>query len=170
MELRTELDRVSSLYHEIRQKLEDSISKNARIDQLEVEVQMYKDAAKQTSVESQSIAISASEAVERSVKTTQDKHNLLRSLQNAESELGSCKNDNQRVKAELSEERQKHKVTYLEKLSAERKASELLTAKSKSDAAMDEVSSMDYPNTFNVHISNQTHDCVNILVVTVVFT
>ncbi len=78
-----------------------------------------------------SIAISASEAVERSMKSAHDKHNILRSLQNVESDLQSCKYELQRSLDELSHEKQRYKGAYIEKLAAERKAAELVASKSK---------------------------------------
>jgi septal ring factor EnvC (AmiA/AmiB activator) len=78
-----------------------------------------------------SVAMSASEAVERNVRNAHDKHLLLNELKQLESNLQLSQKEIQRQKDDLKAERQKHKTTYLEKLAAERKVSELLVAKSR---------------------------------------
>ena len=78
-----------------------------------------------------SIAQSAADAQERNTKNIHDKLNYMRSLQNSENDLLACQLEVRRLKDELNEERQKLKSTYLEKLTTERKSSELIAAKSR---------------------------------------
>jgi septal ring factor EnvC (AmiA/AmiB activator) len=75
--------------------------------------------------------MSASEAVERNVRNAHDKHQLLNEMKQLEANLLLHSKEIQRQKEDLHLERQKHKATYLEKLSAERKVSELLVSKSR---------------------------------------
>ncbi len=56
LELRSELDRLSSKYHDVCHKLEETVGQTARIEQLEEEIQMYKETAKAAALESQTLA------------------------------------------------------------------------------------------------------------------
>lgn len=53
LELRTELERMALAQHDMTQKLENALQRAARVEQLEEEVTMYRDAAKMTALESQ---------------------------------------------------------------------------------------------------------------------
>ena len=139
LELRTENDKINSKNLETLQKMEDLARKANRVDQLEEEVQMYKDTARMVAVESQSVALSASEAAERSVKSAHDKNNILRDLRNHEIEIRNLKSELNGLKQELADEKAKHKLTHLEKLSSERKAAEFLASKSRLEAIVDDL-------------------------------
>ena len=81
------MDKLTVTYHENLQKLEVVMKKATRVEQLEEEVKLYRDAAHSTAMESQSISISASEAIERSEKSTHEKQLILRDLKHVETEL-----------------------------------------------------------------------------------
>ena len=53
VELRTELDRANSRYHDASRRLEEARSVSVKIAQLEEEVQMYRDTARAAAVETQ---------------------------------------------------------------------------------------------------------------------
>jgi chromosome segregation ATPase len=142
LDLRTELDIVTNKYHETSQRLEDVGRKAARIEQLEDEIEIYRDTAKISAVENHSVSLSASEAVERSVKTLHEKNIILRDLRTAEIELQATKSELLTKTEELQTEKHKHKVTTLEKLSAERKAAELLAVKAKVESELDSMSQL----------------------------
>lgn len=74
--------------------------------------------------------------MERSVRTSHDKHVLLSHVRQLESDLLQSGRDIQRFKDEIAEERQKHKALYMEKISAERKAAELLVAKARAEVSI----------------------------------
>lgn len=139
LDLRTELDSITSTYHDTCQKLETSLKKCARVDQLEEEVAMYRDAAHSTAMESQSVAMSASEAVERSEQSIHEKHLILRDLKAVENELSRVTAQNARINEEYQLEKIKCKKYHVEKLAAERKASELLAGKARAEAVLDEL-------------------------------
>ena len=80
-----------------------------------------------------SVALTASEAVERSVRNAHDKHVLLSNLKQAEINVQTSQKEVLRNREELAQEKQKHKATYLEKLTAERKASELIVGKARAE-------------------------------------
>ena len=128
------------------------MKKATRVEQLEEEVKLYRDAAHSTAMESQSISISASEAIERSEKSTHEKQLILRDLKHVETEL-QTKNimvnfslvvlflisfiivivQLTRIQDELNLEKVKYKKMHVEKLAAERRASELIAAKSRAE-------------------------------------
>lgn len=75
--------------------------------------------------------MSASEAVERSVKTSHERHILESTLKQVEDDLLKAQREIKRYCDEIHEEKQKYKSLYLEKLAAERKSSELLVSKAR---------------------------------------
>jgi len=139
LELRTENDKLNSKNLETLQRIEDLARKANRVDQLEEEIQMYKDTARMVAIESQSVALSASEAAERSVKSAHDKNNILRDLRTYEIEIRNLKSELNIIQQELSDEKAKHKLTHLEKISSERKAAEFLASKSRLEAIVDDL-------------------------------
>lgn len=137
LELRSELDRVNGRYHETSQRLEDATGRAARVEHLEEEILLLRDTAKVSAVESQSIAMSASDAMERSVRSLHEIHTRTSDLRRVELELQAAMKEVTRLKEELAEEKVRHKNTYIERLAAERKAAELTAAKSRLEVEQD---------------------------------
>ena len=79
------------------------------------------------------MAVSASEATERSIRIEHDKHAILRDLSRVEKDLHLARDEVLRIKEELTEEKLRYRKLHLEKLAVERKAAEGFAALSRSE-------------------------------------
>ena len=75
--------------------------------------------------------MSVTDAIERAQKCEHENQNLLRTQRNLENELRSIQSANKRLKEDLMEEKKKHRGVHVDKLSAERKLTELLAEKTR---------------------------------------
>jgi septal ring factor EnvC (AmiA/AmiB activator) len=78
-----------------------------------------------------SVALSASEAVERSLISSHERHNILHDLNRTQTELESCKAELSRQKEEINQLRDKIKSFNMSKLASDRKVAETMTANSR---------------------------------------
>eukprot|EP01038_Epipyxis_sp_PR26KG_P006650 gene6650-9129_t len=157
MELRSEIDKISNKYFETNRKLEESLRKATRVDQLEEEVQMYKEMAKNVTEESQNFALSASEAVERSIKYAHEKQNILHGLSQVEADLHNVRLENQRLKDELNTMREKMRGFHSSKLTSDKKASELAGINSRLEANIEDLKQQLEIHTLDLDKSKRIH-------------
>lgn len=75
--------------------------------------------------------MSISEAVERSIKYSHEKHNIMHDLHRVESELQSAKEEIVREKEEVMTLREKMKLFHSGKILADKKVAENLAANSR---------------------------------------
>lgn len=137
-DLRAELDKLNVKYHQLVQKHDDLLLQSGRVEQLEAEVEMYKEMARNITAESQTMALTASEITERNLKSTHEKQNLLQELHNAEVELHSSKLESQRLREEINSLRDKLKQFHTNKLSSDKRATELLAVNAKLEASLED--------------------------------
>jgi chromosome segregation ATPase len=123
-DLRSSLDKALTEQYALVNQLELARRKGGRVEQLEEEVAMYRDAVKLVAVENKSAVMSVSEAVERTQKCEHENQNLIRKVRNFENENRLNQTELKRVKEELVEEKKKHRGVHVDKLSVERKIAE----------------------------------------------
>lgn len=139
LDLRTEIERLTVQYHDNQARHEELLKKASRVDQLEEEVRLYKECVTSNGMENDAIHTSYSEALERSEKSSHEKHLILRDLKTVELENESLQTKLTQLTDELNLEKAKYKKMHIDKLAAERRCSELLASRSKAEAALDEV-------------------------------
>lgn len=86
-----------------------------------------------------SVAIAASEAVDRTAKHSHERQQLLQELHTVQTELLSAQTEIRRLKEEVSSLTDKLKQAHSEKMQADKKASEMYAATSKTEAALEDV-------------------------------
>ena len=84
-----------------------------------------------TSLPTYSAALSISEALERSVKYSHEKHSIMHDLHRVESELQSAKSEITKDKEEILSLREKMKGFHSSKILADKKVAESLAANSR---------------------------------------
>ena len=136
-DLRSELEKLTVDYHDSQSKYEGALKKCSRVDQMEEEVKIYKECLTSSSMESTAVQLSYNEVLERSEKSTHEKQLILRDLKTVEIENENYRVGLARLQEELQEEKVRFKKMHVEKLAAERRCSELLASKSKSEAVLD---------------------------------
>ena len=139
-DLRGEVERVAAAHQNTLTKLEEASRKAALCDQLEEQVQIYKESAKMSAVETYTVATTASEAQGRSQRIAHEKEASQRELRTTKSELVAARAEAVRLRDELLTERQVTRDRQLEKLSSERKAAELIAVKSRLETSLDSMS------------------------------
>jgi hypothetical protein len=146
-DLRKEVDRVTSLYHDSVRRCDDLTLQASRADALQEEIELYKETAKAISQESQTMALTASEVAERSVKATHERHSMLQALQSSQTALHSAQAEVDRMKSEILELKDKVKQYHAAKLQADKRVTEISAINARLEASME---------TFQQQFDNQT--------------
>ena len=139
-ELRAELERATDAHTKAEAKLEENTRRAALVEQYEQEVQMYREAAKTSAMETHSAVATASEAQGRTERLGHEKEMAHRRLRQAESDLVSAKAQIDRLKEEITATRRECRQRHLEKLAAERTAAEHLATISRLEGESDTAS------------------------------
>ncbi|CAE7832667.1 unnamed protein product, partial [Symbiodinium microadriaticum] len=137
-DLRTQLDTTTTNLHEVNQRLSDAKSRLLRMDELQEEVELYKETAKKVAIESHSVVTSASEAQERSERTAHEMHIRLRDLKSAEAELHSLRLERTKLLEDIDSAKVRVREMSLEKMGAERRLSEQIAKCARIEAVVDE--------------------------------
>ena len=81
-----------------------------------------------------SVAVSASDAIQRNEKMSQEKHNIMRELMQLESNIKNLNVENSQLKELLESEKSRCRTLHIEKLAAERKTAELIANRTRNEA------------------------------------
>lgn len=136
-DLRKEVDRVTALYHDAVRRCDDLTLQASRVEALQEEIELYKETARAISQESQTMALTASEVAERSVKATHERHGMLQALQASQTALHSTQAEFERVRSENTEMKEKVKQYHSAKLQADKRVTEISATNARLEAAME---------------------------------
>lgn len=136
-DLRKEVDRVTALYHDAVRRCDDLTLQASRVEALQEEIELYKETARAISQESQTMALTASEVAERSVKATHERHGMLQALQASQTALHSTQAELERVRNENTEMKEKVKQYHSAKLQADKRVTEISATNARLEASME---------------------------------
>lgn len=136
-DLRKEVDRVTALYHDAVRRCDDLTLQASRVEALQEEIELYKETARAISQESQTMALTASEVAERSVKATHERHGMLQALQASQTALHSTQAELERVRSENTEMKEKVKQYHSAKLQADKRVTEISATNARLEATME---------------------------------
>ena len=137
IDLRQEVSNLSDKNNELTLALKESMEKNSYVTALEEELHVMKDTAQMIATEKKNAALTASQAVDRSMKVLHDRETLLRDLSRAEDDLVAHKREIDSLKDQLRKEKTLSKDMYNEKLQVERSVAERIAAQSRLEVELE---------------------------------
>ena len=129
--LRSEIDDSSSKLQDAGFQLEKALERCLRLEQLESEIDVYKDAAKRAVEETQHLYAAVAASSEEKVMGENQWEALTRELNALKNEIQTSQTETRRYHEELDAERKKSRTSAMEVLVLERKIAELSSSKVK---------------------------------------
>lgn len=137
IDLKQEVSNLSDKNNELTLALKESVEKNSYVTTLEEELHVMKDTAQMIATEKKNAALTASQAIDRSMKVLHDRESLLRDLSRAEDDLVAHKREIDSLKNQLRKEKALGKDLYNEKLQIERSVAERIAAQSRLEVELE---------------------------------
>ena len=139
MELRTDLEKERKSKTVVLEQIESLKTKCVRVDELEMEMTLYKETAQKAKEEINSFSASISEAYGYREKSSGDRNNAMNELACIKSEIVSLKSENKTLLVDLERERARVKAYNSDKLRIENESADLKMSNSKLEAMVGEL-------------------------------